>query len=236
MTWVKSSSLLQNVHGQRQFCQDKYAGGAWQTTGIWPAFGNWCNKSIGRHYCWANGTSTDWQRCPFPSINLTSLLPLTIRAKREPWHGSGQRTTHLNVGVGIFGSSRDPEGIWVVSPHVDKQWLACAIPRRKARTSQRVNSSYGHTRAEYNKSISCDGLPRAQPCWCVHDQYMSVRLNCMNSGRKVLTYLYWTSGDHTSRYISMWHWPFQTVKIDGNDSDMFGVQLKCGFPYHEGHY
>ena len=77
-------------------------------------------------------------------MNLISPQLSTIGAEPGLWHGSGQRGGCTwgtkQQGAGISGSSKDPGGLRVEAPHMDEQWLACAIQRGRTGTSQMADS------------------------------------------------------------------------------------------------
>ena len=81
-------------------------------------------------------------------------------ATKQFWHngkGSPQQQ-HFN----ISDSSRDLGGLRVEALHMDEQWLACAIKRRRTGTLQRTDPPDGCTAAAQIKSMSSDGLSTAQ--------------------------------------------------------------------------
>ena len=73
--------------------------------------------------------------------------------------------------IGVSSGTRDPEALLV-----DKQWLARAVPRRKAGASQRANSLDGRVTAKQIQSMTSHGFPRAQPPrWRIHCQRRHLR-------------------------------------------------------------
>ena len=123
---------------------------------------------------------------------------------------------------------------------VDKQWLACAVPGRKAGASQRANSFDGSVTAKQIQSTTSHGFPRAQPPrWHIHCQCRRLHNQAARMVTEGLQYVSARpqesvpSGTHsrvTMAISDRENWWEETL------SDTLGIWFERHSSYYGGHY